>query len=660
MCRYLMTAGVLLAVTLAAGPVTAEDAPAGSAATPAAAPTVASGNRLVRNGVVIDFDIAPVGSGKSSALMAEQLAEARFRVTDEATGKPLRGINPGAWVDMAMVIQGKPGEQQKSCKDKVSLYMQGAVGIRPMVDLNSYNLVIMNLEASLSVVDPLVSMAGKTSTLAQIPLPSPGADWSVAGDQKRLYVSTPRAGKLVAVDTESFKVAAEIPVGKEPMRVALQPDGKYVWIGNDAKDAPASGVTVVDATTEKVVASIPTGRGHHEFAFSADSRRAFVSNRDDGSVSVIDIGTLKRVKDINTGSLPISIAYSTRAEAIYVADGKDGTVTAIDTQGLDTRARIKLQPGLGPLRFDRDGRFGMVVNPSEDTVSVIDAASNELINTIDIKGEPYQIVFSKTFAYVRALRSEFVSLITLASLGKDRKPAVQTFSAGSEAPHSGGQLAVADSMTAASTEGTLFVVNPADNTTYYYMEGMNSASSNYNVRGGSARAVTLIDRSLKETEPGVYAAKLRLPVAGHYDVAFLMATPQILHCFSADAEANPATPVARAALSIHFDEEQRSVKAGETLKFRFTLKDPASGEPKTGIADARVMYFLSPNRMRTEVAVKELGNGRYEAEMPIRNAGAYYVYVSVPSMKLGFDRLPYFTLRASETIAPPSGSASKS
>ena len=66
---------------------------------------------------------------------------------------------------MAQVIQGR-GAEQKSCKDKISLYLKGVVGIRPMVDLNSYYVVLMNSDSSVAVVDPVVSMAGATSTLA--------------------------------------------------------------------------------------------------------------------------------------------------------------------------------------------------------------------------------------------------------------------------------------------------------------------------------------------------------------------------------------------------------------------------------------------------------------------------------------------------------------
>jgi YVTN family beta-propeller protein len=613
-----------------------------------------AGNRLVHNGVIVDFDITPVGSGAKKELMADQLAEVRFKITNERTGEPVRGASPGAWMDMGQVLQGKPGSQQKSCKDKVMLYLQGAVGIRPLIDLNSYFVVVMNSEPSITIVDPVVSMAGRTSTLGKLVLPGPGADWATTADQKRVYVSVPGAGKVVVVDSEGFKVGKQIDAGKEPMRVALQPDGKYLWVGNDGKGAGESGLTVIDTEKDEVVTRIATGKGHHEVAFTDDNRTAFVSNRDEGTVSVIDIATRTRNKDLKTGPLPISIAFSSQSKSLYVADGKDGVVTVYDGRTLEQVKKITLKSGLGPMRFSPDGRYGLVVNPKQDTVYVIDAASNELVNTIKVTGEPFQIAFSSTFAYVRSLYSERVTQITLRTLGKGSKPSVQSFAAGSQAPRSAGQLTLADSITAATNDAAVFVVNPADNTTYYYVEGMNAPSSNYQIMGSSARAVTLVDRSLKEIEPGVYAGKVRLPASGHYDVAFLMQSPQVLHCFSADAKDNPLTPKSGPLIAVQYDDKQRVVKAGEPLKFRFKLIDTATGQPRLGLQDARVLYYLAPGRNRTEVPARDLGDGTYEAEINVAAAGAYYVYVGVPSMKLGFNVLPYFSLRAvSEGDAKP-------
>jgi YVTN family beta-propeller protein len=614
----------------------------------AAAPTRAAEDgaaRYVRDGLVIEF-AAHEGQGKAAQLTEGQLAELRFSIREEATGKPVRGLAPGAWLDIGERIQGQPGAEQKSCKEKIALYLRGIVGIRPMVDLNSYYVVVMNRDASLSVVDPTVSMAGRTSTLARVPLARPGADFARSLDDRRIFVTMPAAGQVAVVEADSFKLVANVPAGEAPTRAVVQPDGRYLWVGNNAADAGKSGVTVIDTETLKPVASIATGAGHHEIALSDDSRWAFVSNRGAGSVSVIDVRTLTRVRDLPLGGQPISLAFSSLSKMLYVADAKQGVVHVVRPGDFGSVQRIAARPGLGPMRFTPDGRWALVANTGEDRVLVIDPSSNRVQHDIPVQGQPYQIVFTRAFAYVRSLGSERVSQINLSSLGAGKKPTVQSFAAGSVPPKAAGELVIADSIAAVPGEAGVMVVNPADNTTYFYMEGMNAAASNYQTYGSHARAVTVVDRSLREVEPGVYAGRARIPAAGRYDVAFSLDAPRLMHCFSAEAAADPKLAGARKGVTLQFLAGSREVKAGEATQVRFRILDAASGAPRTGLADVRVMSLLAPGRNRREVAAREVGDGVYEAQVAIGEAGAYYVYVASAGLQQGFSDLPYLSLLA--------------
>src|ERR671911_665826 len=102
----------------------------------------------VRDGVVIEFSARPAPGSKSAELMEGEFADLRFKLTDQATGQPLRGNTPGAWMDMAHVIQPQEGGTPRSCREKIALYLRGIVGIRPMLDLNSYYVVVLNRDAS--------------------------------------------------------------------------------------------------------------------------------------------------------------------------------------------------------------------------------------------------------------------------------------------------------------------------------------------------------------------------------------------------------------------------------------------------------------------------------------------------------------------------------
>ncbi|BDG04032.1 cytochrome D1 domain-containing protein [Anaeromyxobacter oryzae] len=633
------TRRLLLSAVLAAAFPTARAAGAPRPAEPAAKPGEAS--RLVRDGVVIEFSLEKVsGPDGKGPLMEGDYAEARFRMTDASSGRPVPGLKPAAWLDMAGVVGGRQGES-RACKDKVALYLQGSVGIRPMVDLNSYYLLVMNQDASVSVIDPVVSMTGNTSLFATIMLKRPAADWRKSADERRLYLSTPRANEVAIVDAERFTVLETVAAGTAPTRLALQGDGRYLWVGNDAEEPRESGVTIVDTETLRKVAFVQTGRGHHEIAFSEGDRVAFVTNRAEGTVSVVDVTRLAKVKDLRTGPLPISIATSRHSQAIYVADGKAGTISVVDPDRLEVVKRLPAAPGLGPMRFTQDGRWGLVVNPAAKAVFVVDAADATLPHRIDLEGRPYQVAVTRGFAYVRLLDSEQVKMVNLLTLGHGKKPTVQGFSAGQGAPQLAGDLALADTVSAASTDAAVFVVNPAESTTYFYMEGMNAPMGSFGSYGHAATAAMVVDRSLKELEPGVYGAKLRVPAAGVYDVAFLLDNPRVLHCFSAEAAPNPALKQALGALGLQFLPVPASPTAGTTLPLRVKLTDPASGAPRTGLRDVTILYHRVPGGPKAEAVAVEKGEGVYEAALDLRFAGTWYALVGVPSLDVKPNQLPF-------------------
>jgi YVTN family beta-propeller protein len=636
-----ISAAAAAALVSAFASAIAADAPKAESAAPASS---AAPSRYVREGIVIEFNAAPARESRQRELMEGELADLRFKLTDEAGGQPLRGNTPGAWLDIGSVIQGQPGSEVKSCRDKVALYMRGIVGLRPMLDLNSYYVVALNRDASISVIDPLVSLARATSTLARIQLARPGLDWVKSADGKRIYVSMPFAGQVAVIDTDTFKVAVNIDAGRSPTRVFLQPDGRYLWVGNDARASDASGVTVIDTETLKPVKSLLTGTGHHEIAVSEDNRIAFVTNRDAGTVSLIDVRELKTLREIKLGGVPISVGYSTLSRAAYVADGREGRLTVLAGRDFEPVKRIALKPGLGPLRFTPDGRYAFIVNTSEDLVHVIDASSNELLHDIAISGQPFQVAFSRAYAYVRSLGSERVSMINLLSLGRGNQPAVQSFAAGATPPKAGGELPLADSLAPAIGDAAVLVVNPADNTVYYYMEGMNAPMSNYQSYGASARAVIVIDRSLKETEPGVYTSKVRIPVAGRYDVAFLLESPRLINCFSLEAKENPQLASHRQRIVVEFLMKSREVPLGATVPVRFMVRTEG-GVPQTGLKDVRVLSFLVPGQRRNETIAREVEPGIYETSVAIEEHGAYSIYVASKQLQKDFKDLANFSVR---------------
>jgi hypothetical protein len=270
-----------------------------------------------------------------------------------------------------------------------------------------------------------------------------------------------------------------------------------------------------------------------------------------------------------------------------------------------------------------------------------------------VSPEPFQITVTQNYAYIRGLASPRVTMVNLSSLGKDRKPILQSFEAGPAAPRLAGDLPLAAGLSPARDNDAVFVVNPVDNTTYFYAEGMNAPMSGYPNRGNAARAVRVVDRSLREVEPGVYSSRVRLPSAGHFDVAFMLNQPQVIHCFTAQVEVNPALEKRLAIPRVTFLLERRFEPVGKLVPIRIRLVQGRDNAPMTGAKDVYLRYFLAPSSRPREVLAVEIGEGIYEAQADLSETGAYYLHARSESLGIRANEQSYASLRVMPVDTSP-------
>jgi DNA-binding beta-propeller fold protein YncE len=602
------------------------------------------GRRAVVGGVALELALEPVSG--SAAELREGDAVVRFHLADAATGTPLNGSYPAAWMDRL-----GPGDNAGDhCKEKVEEFLGGNLFNRPAVDLNIYYVLALNQDATITVVDPLFGFGG-TKLLALVELASPGEDWALGPDRRRLFVSLPAVGRVAVVDTVSWKVAAQLDVGPRPGRLALQPDGAYLWVALD------SGVAVVDTRSLDVVARIPTGRGGHEIALSDDSLFAFVTNRDEGTVSVIDVARLAKVHDVGTDPAPSSIAFSVRARAAYVTSEESGAITAVPVpgQGPERIARIAAEPGLAAIRFAPGSELAFVLNPRRNRIYLLDSATNRIVQQADVENGPDQVTFSQELAYLRLRDSDTVLMVPLDEIGKQGAPIPAVdFTGGQNAMGKGSLPSPADSIVRAPGAAAVLVANPADRMIYYYKEGMAAPIGSFANYNREPRAVLVVDRSLKERTPGSYETVARLG-AGRHRVAFFLDSPRMIHCFEVDVAPDPAL-VAQRLRELPLRVEPRlpagALKAGESARLRFRLSDPVTGAPRDGLTDVGVLVFLASGTWSQRRPALGLGDGLYEIELVPPASGFYRIAVECPSERLPFHRSPEIPLRVVDAAAP--------
>jgi YVTN family beta-propeller protein len=613
-------------------------------------PAPPPGQKAVKEGIAVELSLARA-DGRPGPVQEGDHARVSLAFTDTASGTPLTGINPGAWMDLLTAGPAGP-PAAGDCKKKVESFVGGSLLSRPTLDLNTYYVLALNQDATLSVVDPLFGYGG-SKLLAMVFLRSPGEDWALAPDGNRLFVSLPDSDRVAVIESADWKVVLEIDTPARPRRVGLQPDGQYLWVAYDGS-GDSSGVAAIDTRSLRQVARIDTGRGSHDLAFSGDSRFVFVTNEAAGTVSVIDVATLSRLRDVETGGRPVSIAWSSQAQAAYVSSA-DGTLAAVDGKSPRPLARIQGEPGLGRIRFAPGGRLAFVVNPDRDTVHIVDAASNRIVQTADLEDQPDQVTFSDELAYVRHRGSATVLMIPLKTVGEPGKPVpVVDFPGGQHPPGRLPRPTPADGIVQAPGSSSVLVANPEDEVIYYYKEGMAAPMGHFRNYGKQPRAVLVVDRSLRPVRPGVYETIARMGRSGTYELALLLDAPRLIHCFPVQVADNPELAAQKKKRPLHVDiqVDSREVTVGEEVRVRFRLTDPESGTPKKGLQDVRALTFLSPGLGQQRQWAAERGEGLYEITFRPEEEGLYYVFLEVASAGLPLQSAPHVTLFAKPRPAP--------
>ena len=262
--------------------------------------------RFVEQGVAMDVTTEPLGGTRTG-----QDLRLTVRLSDAASGTPLAGANPAAWLSLNR--RGSP-PTEPICRREVAAYLGGNPFVRPDVDLTGFILAVINRDPTVTVLDPQGGFGG-SRMLAMLRLESPGVDVAVGVKPPRLYVTEPAARRLEVIDTERWQQPVSVALADPPAAVLLQHDGLRLWVA-----AARDGAVTAMATNDLAVAArIPVGGGAHLLAMTGDDHRLLVTNQAEGSVTAIDPQGLAVVATVSVGAAPRAMAMSALAGLAYVA-----------------------------------------------------------------------------------------------------------------------------------------------------------------------------------------------------------------------------------------------------------------------------------------------------------------------------------------------------
>ena len=188
------------------------------------------------------------------------------------------------------------------------------------------------------------------------------------------------AMKQIAHPTKSPATAQTAePVYKNPLNLALTPDGRELWVACEASGT----VDIVDAATLTKTAEIRVGGQPNDVTFTPDGRRAFVSNRLDDTVSVVETASRVVVGTIEVGDEPHGVLVDPQGRLLFVLNTSIDSISVVDVATLKEVRRLPAGRSPWSLACSPDGREILVTHalsqfvkdrsPSLSEVTVIDA-----------------------------------------------------------------------------------------------------------------------------------------------------------------------------------------------------------------------------------------------------------------------------------------------
>jgi len=597
-----------------------------------------------QDGTQVEFTVKAEDQFLGNAEVAKgSYATVRFRITDVASGEPLSDVRPAAWMDLLaedIVIS------DDACREKVDGYLKGQISNRPLVDLNSFFILSMNSGNTISVIDPLVQVGGITQLYTTLLLESRGEDWVASADGNTLFVSLPEAGKVAIADLQSFRVTDRVPAGDVPVRLAIYPGSDHLWVGNDS--GQGGGVTVIDIRTKQIETTLSLGGGHQEMAFTPDGKYILVTSEGTSEVALIDTEKLDLVETSTTGSLPVAIVVSADGKRAFIANGGDGTIDIFSLPDLTLLASLQADPGLTGMSLSPDGRWAFVLNPNRNRVYLMDMASAEIRQTLEIGGAPDQVTVGRDTVYIRPLNGKSIFSFELSDLESGKSPELTEIPYAQRAPGESPEYAIANPLATLPDEGAVLIANSADNMIYYLIEGTTAPAGSYKDQATLPRAVTFVDRSLKQEAPGIFSGRVLIPSGGNYQVALLLDDPKLVHCFNFNAKPGDAEVSVKTEVKIEPVNLPASVKRGESFKMKFRVLDIENDQPVDELEDFVVSINQVGGNFSQRYLAKSLGSGEYEVDSKILQSGTFTLIISVSSKNYGLNGLTPLSLEVTE------------
>ncbi len=195
------------------------------------------------------------------------------------------------------------------------------------------------------------------------------------------YVTNNGSSDVSVIDISNNTSINYINVGNSPVGIAITPDGQYAYVAN----ANSNNISVINVATQTVTATINVGTNPSGVAITPDGQYAYVTNTGSNNISVINVATQSITLTITGGfNRPTTLAITPDGHYIYVTNTGSNYVSVIENN--TPVGSIFVGSGPEGIAITPNGQYAYVLSGT-NSVSVIDSATNQVIDTLTVSGD---------------------------------------------------------------------------------------------------------------------------------------------------------------------------------------------------------------------------------------------------------------------------------
>ncbi|MGH7102990.1 MAG: PQQ-dependent catabolism-associated beta-propeller protein [Acetobacteraceae bacterium] len=216
------------------------------------------------------------------------------------------------------------------------------------------------------------------------------------------YAANEKDNTVSVLDLAKMKAVKTVPTGQRPRGMALTSDGGrlLVCLGDSNR------IDIFDTKTWNVVGSILTPDPEYAALRQPGNNPLYVSNENNALVTVWNIDTQKMLVQMPTGVEPEGMAVSPDGQLIVNTTETTNMAQFFSYKTGRNLANILVPPRPRWAAFTHDGREVWVSSELGGTVTVIDAASFKILDTIHF--------------VVQGLRSTFIQPVGINIMRDDK------------------------------------------------------------------------------------------------------------------------------------------------------------------------------------------------------------------------------------------------